>query len=481
MRKPRLVVPVTLHFTVRYLLRTGLLQRVAEYATPVVALAWSDPDLERELVSAGCEVHTLPGVRRGPEYRRLRGELNVWHFRRVASPSGAIDERRANLSRTPRERVARDVRKAAYRLKLALPGGTRRLLQRESETLWRDTNVREFATLLETLQAEAVFSVTPFLPEEELLLRAASAASIPRSTAILSFDNITTRGWIPVTFDQYLVWNAYNAAELARAYPEARSADVRVVGAPQFDFYWDSSYRWERSRWRAEVGLTDDRPIILYGGGAQSIVPHEPLFVQHIDDAIERRELPGRPVVLFRRHPIDPPDRWADLRRRARNVVFDEPWAAAGAGGHLNIRRYDIERLASTLHYCDVHASVSSTMTVDGAIFDRPQVGPAYDDRPGSRYHRAMGDLYLREHYLPITKSGGIDVAHSRSALIAALRAALEQPDRQVDGRRAMVGEICTYADGQGTARVNAALRAFVMGRERSSEPVAKRATGDAA
>jgi len=55
-------------------------------------------------------------------------------------------------------------------------------------------------------------------------------------TAILSFDNITKRGWIPVIFETYMVWNRDNKMQLERIYPQIQKERIVVTGAPQFDF-----------------------------------------------------------------------------------------------------------------------------------------------------------------------------------------------------------------------------------------------------
>jgi hypothetical protein len=101
-------------------------------------------------------------------------------------------------------------------------------------------------------------------------------------------------------------------------------------------------------------------------------------------------------------------------------------------------------------------------MTVDGAFIDRPQIGPAYDDRPGHPCERAVRELYLREHYLPITQSGGLTIANSIRELVASICDGLDFPDRQKDGRKRLVKEIVTYDDGGCTERVAAALRGFL-------------------
>ncbi|MFN7926777.1 MAG: hypothetical protein U0Y68_02335 [Blastocatellia bacterium] len=417
MRKPRLLIPVTMQFSVRYLLRTGLLARVSEYAQPVIALGWNDPALMQEFAAVGAEVHQLPTLQRSGRYERLRLTLKVWHQMRLNSPSTAIDERRTAAQLPWGERWRARIRRQLQNWQLREPGAATALLQREREMLSTDTNAWEFALFCRRLKVDAAFSVTPYLPDEEMLLRMCEAEGMPLCTAILSFDNLTTRGWIPVQFDRYLLWNQFNHDELLRGYPAVHPNAITIVGPAQFDFYWNDKYLWDEAAWRQRLKLPAARPVLLYGAGHHSIVPHEPHFVAQLDDAIEAGEIPERPIILFRRHPNDPAKRWQSLLKTARHVVYDDPWPSNGPTlGRTNVREENIERLTSSLCHSDVHVSVSSTMTIDGSIFDRPQIGPAYDDRPGEKYDRICFELYQREHYLPITNSGGIELVHSRRA-----------------------------------------------------------------
>ena len=158
-----------------------------------------------------------------------------------------------------------------------------------------------------------------------MAMRACSRRGIPLCTSILSFDNITTRGWMAVAFDRYLVWNRYNAEELRRAYPEIPPSKIELVGSPQFDFYRDPAYCWSEEEWRRQLSLPAGRPVILFGGGHFFCAPHEPVFLQHIDDAITANEIPGNPIILFRGHPVDNIERWMPVLNNAKNVVYDDP------------------------------------------------------------------------------------------------------------------------------------------------------------
>jgi hypothetical protein len=463
MSKPRLLIPISLQFSVRYLLRTGLLSLIDHFAQPIILLGWQDKALEKELEQAGYEVHSLIKAQWGGQYERARSVVNLWHQNRFNSPSTRIRERRMNLDRALGLRLRRASHHTTRRILLALPGGSRWIGKRELGLFWSDTNARAVEEQLSQLKVDAVFCLTPFLVDEEMTVRVGSLLGVPSCTAILSFDNLTTRPWIPITFDQYLLWNRHNAEQLRRGYPETADREVTIVGSPQFDFYWKPEYLWTEEKWRRRLRLPLDRPVLLFAGGYFTCAPHEPLFLGQLDDAIEAGDIPGKPTILFRRHPVDPLERWQGVLQHAKHVVVDNPWElGANILGHTNIGNDDISKLVSTLQYSSVHVNVASTMTIDGAIFDRCQIGPAYDDSPSRKYDRAALECYYQEHYLPITKSGGLAIARSRQDLIQAARASLANPEQLREGRRRMVQEVCTFDDGKCTERVALAVHEFV-------------------
>lgn len=117
--------------------------------------------------------------------------------------------------------------------------------------------------------------------------------------------------------------------------------------------------------------------------------------------------------------------------------------------------------LCSTLAHTDVHVSVSSTLTLDGAFFGKPQLGPAYDVEGGRRHQRRALDLYRREHFVPIVASGGLELANAPAELVAQVRSALDDPERLAPQRQAMLEALCTFTDHRSTERVAAEILAF--------------------
>lgn len=462
MGKPRVLIPIMQHFAVRYFLRTGMIREIARFADPIAAMSWDDPELVKEFNKVGVECVQVPAFKFGNEFRVTRSRVNSWHQVFRKTPTLPIDRRRENSLMSPREMLSTNVRRMLGDARLLLPGELDRLFAENERLLWTDTNVREFEDILKDTRTDIVFSITPYVNREEPLLRAAAKHKLTCYTSILSFDNITTRTWIPIRFDHYMVWNNYNFNELMRAYPFVRPEDITVTGPPQFDFYWDKSYIWDEKDWRKAHQIPAGQPVILFGGGTHRVVPHEQYFLRELDEEISLGNIPGKPVILFRRHPGDIAERWTDILANAKNVVIDQSWQANENQGQVNITRRDIEDLTSTLYHCSVHINSSSTLSVDGAIFDRPQIGPAYDADPAKKFDRVIKDLYIREHYLPITNSGGLALANSRQQLRDEVVTALEHPELRAEGRKKIVSEICTYADGKCSDRVANSLKSLL-------------------
>ena len=92
-------------------------------------------------------------------------------------------------------------------------------------------------------------------------------------------------------------------------------------------------------------------------------------------------------------------------------------------------------------------------MTVDGSIFDKPQIGPAYDESINKKYEALNKLIYERRHFKPITKSGGLKIVYSKEDLIKEINYAIDQPENKFMGRKKIIEQICQFDDGKSTER----------------------------
>ena len=147
-------------------------------------------------------------------------------------------------------------------------------------------------------------------------------------------------------------------------------------------------------------------------------------------------------------------------RRSISSTTIPGPMGASRVTPNMRMR--DIQKLASCLFHSQVHVNVASTMAVDGAIFDRPQIGPAYDDTPGRKYDRPPGICTSRNTICRSRSRAAWKSCTAGTNWFGPFAPRLEDPGRLAEGRKRLVREICTFDDGRATERVAQAVRSFI-------------------
>lgn len=462
MVKKRVLVTISFSFSIRYLVRSTLIYRMREFCIPVIAITWNQTDLIDELKKDGFEVHLAPESERGFYYSDVRKKIDYWfRYFKLKSPTWAIEPRYLEQFNSFKTNFLDRVREYYNFFLLLIPGYKKSIFKKEKELLLTDSNFLEIESWLKLINIDAVFVVTPFHKQEEFILKAAEKNGKLLITSILSFDNIVKRGWIPVQYSHYMVWNNRMKNEMLRIYSEwANESNTHIVGAIQFDFCHQlEKYLLPEDEWRKQVGLPSSKqPIIFFAGGAFSLYPQEHQFLKDIDDAISNNEIINKPIVLFRCHPIDTLDRWKRAVNHSKNIFFDDSWKGKSKLTYANITNADIAKLVSTLYYTDVHVNTTSTMTVDGSIFNKPQIGPAYDNINKPRKYN-LRSMYNQEYYLPVMQSGALHIANSKSELVQLINKALVQPTELCKHSENLVKGAIEFNDGKSTDRVLEILR----------------------
>lgn len=456
MRKKRVLVTISFSFSIRYIVRTGLLEKMRLFCEPVILITWNQEDLIGELKHKGYEVHLLIPEQQTEQYLNIRRKIDYWfnHFR-LKSPSQNIQKSFLSQYKKSVQNKISKLSEIITILKFYIPGYATFFFQKESAAIQQELGYKKACEWLLKMNLDAVFTVTPFHKQEDTLLRACKASGLKMVTSILSFDNITKRGWIPVQYDVYMVWNKYNKNELHRIYPFTKNKIIEVTGAAQFDFYWDKKYVLSLDNWKTKVGLQSiaNKKIILYAGGPRALFPNEPQYLQHIDEAIETGLIKNNPIVLFRCHPVDNIERWKLAIGDSSNIYFDTSWSGNKNLVDANITDDDIAKLCSTLAYTDVHVNLCSTMTIDGSAFYKPQIGPAYDS-VSPQFAHLLKRMYWQEHFMPVINVNGIALANSKEQLVEYINEALEKPQQMTKAAKRVVEEIISYADGKCSQRV---------------------------
>ncbi|HVX50201.1 MAG TPA: hypothetical protein VHB48_08580, partial [Chitinophagaceae bacterium] len=313
--KKRVLVPIVGQGSIIHIIRTGMLLQLRDFCQPVVALLWQQPDLASELEALGFEVYIIPPYSVSGQYKLVRSQINYWYqCFLLKTPSTGIQKKYLSKFRPGSIVLKQKIKEKLLWLKLKFNQQyINKLVKQEDALLLKEQVYKDYRTWVTSLKIEAIFTVTPFLHEVELIARILRKNSAHLIASIHSFDNVTKRGWPAIFFDDYFVWNKYNKAELERINPALTGHNkITIAGAPQFDFHYNDNYCWSKDQWLERLGLPGNKKIILYSGGSANLIPHEHQYVKDIINALEEGKIAGDAILLFRCHPLDAIQRWLD-------------------------------------------------------------------------------------------------------------------------------------------------------------------------
>lgn len=327
---------------------------------------------------------------------------------------------------------------------------------------------------LRELTPSLVVATGPQRYEEPAVVAEAIKLGIPVVAMITSWDNLTTKGRMLFDYDGYLVWSAQMKRELHELYPESRKVPVYVVGAPQFDVFFQERFHQSRKEFCRAQGLDPSRPYILYALGSPNFLK-EHYGAAAFARRVQNGEL-GNVQVLVRPHPLfDKGYEREQLKGLAPDAVVQE---TADSTLALTARSQDLRQIkewVNTFRHASVVVNFSSTVAIDAAICDRPVVNLDFDPEPGQPHQAVVKDVnHVWSHFKPIAESGGMWLANDMDEVVHAVRDYLAHPELHREKRRWMAEYVCGFLDGKCGERMAAAILDFLSqpnpGRRREGQ-----------
>lgn len=445
----------------RVFLHTGFVSRLAEAGeVNIWASSFSDAVGRESWESVDGIVTSFPAVRPFREiphnYLRRLNEF-VWDYRYMPASRLSMMEhvRNKNYHYSVRALKAPAKLLAMLRSEQAIERNLEKLLlayPRSEESENRFAAKRPTAMLL----------TGPFQFEQPAIHSAARKAGIPTIAYIPSWDNVTTKNRMVFGYDAYIVWNEKVKQELLDFYPDSRRKPIYVVGPPQFDVFYQDRFYESREDFCADENLDPKLPIIVYAVGSPNFLKEHHGAV-HMAERVSGGHL-GEVQLLVRPHPIHDNAEMRDMFDRfGPRVRLQE---SRNAGKDLTLRTQDVAQITkwvNTFRHADVVVNLSSTVTIDAAIFDKPIVNLDFDPQPGQHDQRLVKDVnHSWPHFKPIAESGGVSLVNNFEELEAAVRNYLEKPELHREERRWVVDHVCGFTDGRCGERMAAAITDFL-------------------
>ncbi len=460
---PGVVVLSTNLLTDRMLLHSGFLPALARGAAPRVWTPVAGRERYAEAAAAlPARFEDFPAVREHSHAANVARRLLDY----------AWDHRGLSASRKSFWRLRRRSEEPRFHRLLWAAGacvaGLRMqgLLERWLEPrLLAENRSEEALGRLKAQMPDALLTTSPFRFQEPAVVAAAKRLGIPVLAFITSWDNLSTKARMVLRHDAYLVWSEAMREELHAFYPSARRVPCTVVGAPQFDPFFQERFHLGREEFLRSQGLDPARPVILYALGSPNLIEeHHGLLAlarRMREGALGEAQLLVRPHPLFHAHPslaeAEALGPWIRVQRAGQ--------AVADLGGRFQDEA-QVREWVNSLRHAQVVVNLSSTLAVDAAILDRPVVNLDYDPAPDGRNRELVHEInHVWNHFKPIAESGGLALVGDLDATVAAIRAYQDRPALHREGRRRIVERVCGVVDGRAGERMGDAVLDFLARR----------------
>ena len=294
-----------------------------------------------------------------------------------------------------------------------------------------------------------VVSTHPTANYESEFLKYARKAGVPSVGMVKSWDVLTTKGYIPVPLDYYLVWNQVMIDEITQLHgvPEDRLA---VTGIPHFDVYADTACAPSREEFLARHGLDPAKQTVLFASTSPEINPEQPVILRRLVGALGQGQWTSV-QVLARIHQLDSLERYKNIAHP--NLTFQVPGEYLASSGDRRLLDPEfLTELRDTLLHCDVVVNTASTMALDAVAMDKPVVNIAFDMEPKG-YYKSCRRYYDFDHLQPIVQSGATKTADSMEEFLSLILRYLNDSGLESPERARLRETMCYQIDGQSAAR----------------------------
>jgi FkbM family methyltransferase len=291
-------------------------------------------------------------------------------------------------------------------------------------------------------QAPDVVLVTPglhFGSAQADFIKSARACGIPVWMLLFSWDNLSTKGVLPVAPDRMFVWNEQQRREAVELhdYPAER---VIVAGAPRFDEFFTLKSVMAYGDFLQPLGLDPGAPTLLYVCSSRFIAAGELSFITRWLAAV-RASTAGtlrRCNVIVRPHP--------DLVLVEDEEPSARTWPAMPQATGWVQRPFGDDRaivLRTTygtpqafyecLHHAAAVVGLNTSAELEAGIAGRPVFTVLADgDGADGQSHTLHFNYLLRRH------GGFVEYASNLAGHTAQLAASLQQPP-DTDGIRRFI------------------------------------------
>jgi len=453
--RPKILVNITHGFQARMLLRSTISDTLLARGASLVIVSGSsqEPYFQQEFAHPQITLEDMP-----ERFSRIEAHLITLRQYILMNPSlgGTLNFKSEAFRRHAPNRywLSRAANSVLGRISLL-----RKAYMATERKVFRGA---EYDDMLKRHRPDLIVTGTPGYHRNDIhLLRSAQRLGIPTATVMLSWDNLTSKGYMGAVPGHLLVWSDLMADEAVKYHSYPRE-QIRWCGAAQFDHYCGFREQFDRAAWRREHGVPEGRPLLVYGTINPALLPHELNVLKQIAAATRSGAFAIRPYLWIRLHPQVVRGIYSrslgPIRELASpDVRVEEPPVQSDSLA-WDLPKTDAEHLAKLMAAADVVAAPGSTLMIDAACAGTPVVNVLFDGEEPIHPAISARRFTQYDHHAKILETGGIATAFRIDEFVAIVDAYVKNPALHAEMREALIRQQLNCLDGRAGVRTAATL-----------------------
>jgi hypothetical protein len=314
--------------------------------------------------------------------------------------------------------------------------------------------VKKFINLIDDIKPDLVVITNIAGDTECALAKAAKKRKIKIIGIPKSWDNLSKYG-IRAKADILILWNKFMLEE-AEKYQNYKEKNLRIIGIPQFDDYLNKDKIWSRKKFCSIYNLDVEKNIIFFGSEGK-LHQTDKEIAGILFSFIEKNELLKNCQLLIRPHfgYQDDELKFKNLFGKENVVVdlFNNP--SNYFRDHWDYSTEFKERFINSIYHSDIIINTYSTLTLDGAFFNKPIICINFDGHKIKSYSEQTARWGQITYYNSIIKIGAVSVVNNSFELKEAINKYLSDKNYK-DKERGKLREVfCYKQDGKSGQRLS--------------------------
>ena len=304
-----------------------------------------------------------------------------------------------------------------------------------------------YSGLFEKYKPNLVFSTDIYDTSDRELIKEAKKYGIATVGMVRSWDNVTTKGVMLAVPDKIIVPNEILKDEL-QEYNKINPDKISISGIPHYDGCV-MPRKISREEFFKKMHLDPGKKLILFSPAGSILYKHDGEVLKLFQEFKSRNVFSKKVQFLVRFPPTDTIS--LDGFGGDPEFVLDQPGVnISGVKKESELTKEGAEHLNDSLYYSDIVITLTSTMAIDAAVFDKPAIIFSIKRNKSDDIKKFL----KYTHYRKFIDFKFCKLAISKSELVKYINEYLKNSNLDKGKRSELVKKYCYKLDGNSSMRV---------------------------